>query len=103
MEWRLRGLIGIEPLADRLLREFASADGAADEALLTLADFLIVLREVDYQASDGSLPKGEFDKVFRSFLRELADKLGRQIDTHRGRMSEDLMQFWERVVERCRG
>lgn len=103
LEWRLRGLIGIEPLADRLLREFASADGAADEALLTLADFLIVLREVDYQASDGSLPKGEFDKVFRSFLRELADKLGRQIDTHRGRMSEDLMQFWERVVERCRG
>lgn len=103
LEWRLRGLIGIESLADRLLREFTSADGAADEALLTLADFLIVLREVDYQASDGSLPRGEFDKVFRSFLRELADKLGRQIDTYRGRMSEDLVQFWERVVERCRG
>lgn len=103
LEWRLRGLIGIEPLADRLVREFASADGAGNEALLTLADFLIVLREVDYQPSDGSLPKGEFEKVFRLFLRELAERLRREIDTHRGRMSEELMHFWERVVEQCRG
>jgi hypothetical protein len=102
LEWRLRGLIGIEPLADRLVREFVSADGAADEALLTLADFLIVLREVDYQPSDGSLSKGEFEAVFRPFLRELAGRLGQQIDTHRNRISKDMMRFWERVVERCR-
>ena len=68
LEWRLRGLVGVEPLADRLVREFAIADGAADEALLTLADFLIVLREVDYQPSDGSLPKAEFERIFRPFL-----------------------------------
>jgi len=101
LEWRLRGLIGIEPLADRLLREFENANGAADEALLTLADFLIVLREVDYQPSNGALPKSEFEKDFRSFVRELADRLGRQIDGHRDRISKDLMHFWERVVERC--
>lgn len=103
LEWRLRGLIGVEPLADRLVREFASADGAADEALLTIADLLIVLREVDYQASDGSLPKVEFENVFRSFVRELSDKLGRQIEAHRDRLSGDLVHFWERVLERCRG
>lgn len=102
LEWRLRGLIGVEPLADRLVREFMRADGAADEALLTLADFLIVLREVEYQPSDGALPKGEFEKVFRPFLSELADRLGRQIDTHHGRVPDDLTRFWERVVERCR-
>ena len=102
LEWRLRGLIGVEPLADRLVREFMRADGAADEALLTLSDFLIVLREVDYQPSDGALPKGEFEKVFRPFLSELAVRLGRQIGTHQGRMSDDMMRFWKRVVERCR-
>jgi hypothetical protein len=96
-------LVGIEPLADRLVREFASADGAADEALLTLADFLIVLREVDYQPGDGSLPKAEFEKVFRSFLGDLANKLRQQIETHRDRVSEDLMHFWERVLEQCPG
>lgn len=102
LEWRLRGIIGIEPLADRLVREFENANDAADEALLTLTDFLIVLREVDYQPSDGALPKSEFEKVFRSFVRELADRLARQIDTHRDRISKDLMHFWDRVVERCR-
>ena len=102
LEWRLRGLVGIEPLANRLVREFVSADGAADEALLTIADFLIVLREVDYQPGDGSLPKAEFEKVFRSFLQDLANKLRQQIETHHGRLSEDLMHFWERVLEQCR-
>lgn len=102
LEWRLRGLIGIEPLADRLVREFEKADGAADEALLTLADFLIVLREVDYQAAEGSLPKAEFEKVFRPFLKELADKIGRAIGERRDSVSEDLMNFWKRVGERCR-
>ena len=101
LDWRLRGLIGVEPLADRLVGEFVRADGPVDEALLTLADFLIVLREVDYQPSDGALPKAEFEKVFRPFLRELADRLGRQIGPYRGRMSDDLMRFWERVVEQC--
>jgi hypothetical protein len=102
LEWRLRGLVGIEPLADRLVRELASADGAADEALLTLADFLIVLREVDYQPSDGSLPKVEFQKVFRPFLIELAGKLRVQVGTHRERISGEMTHFWERVVDRCR-
>ena len=51
----------------------------------------------------GVFQKGEFERVFRLFLRELAGKLERQIDGHRGRISEDSMHFWNRVVERCRG
>lgn len=103
LEWRLRGLVGVEPLADRLVGEFAGTDGAADEALLTLADFLIVLREVDYQPSEGSLSKAKFEKIFRSFLSELADKLRRQVDPHRSRVSKDTMHFWDQVMEQCRG
>lgn len=102
LEWRLWGLIGIEPLADRLTREFASAGSDADEALLTLADFLIVLREVDYQPNDGSLSKAEFARVFRPFLHQLAERLGGEVEAQRDRVSQDLMQFWERVLERCR-
>ena len=52
---------------------------AADESLLSLADFLIVLYEVDYRPMDGALPKKDFDGVFRSFLSELAGKLLTQV------------------------
>lgn len=103
LDWRLRGLVGVEPLADRLVREVTGVRGAADEALLTLADFLIVLCEVDYQPNDGSLSKREFGKVFRMFLRDLAERIGREIEPRRGRMPRDLMRFWDRVVQRCRG
>ncbi|HYD48552.1 MAG TPA: hypothetical protein VEB21_09400 [Terriglobales bacterium] len=102
LEWRLTGLVGIEALADRLVREFANANGLADEALLTLADFLIVLHQVDYQPSDGSLPKVDFDEMFRPFLVRLGDKLERQVGPHRERVSEELMEFWGRVLGRCR-
>lgn len=101
LEWRLRGLIGIEALSHRLVRDFAEAAVSPNEALLTLSDFLMVLREVDYQPSDGALPKAEHEKIFRPFLGELANKLQQQVETHRDRVSEDLMQFWERVVQVC--
>jgi hypothetical protein len=103
LDWRLRGMVGIEPLAHCFVREYLNADGASNEALLVLADFMIVLCEVDYQPSNGSLPKKEFEKVYRTFLRELADKLGSQIDFQSGNISEDVRYFWERVLDRCRG
>ena len=102
LDWRLRGLIGIAPLADRLVGDFVNADGAADEALLMLADFLIVLREVDYQPDEGCLPEPEFQKVFRPFLSALAERMGRDVKRHRRRISADVLGFWTRVVEQCR-
>lgn len=102
LEWRLKGLIGIEPLANRLLRDFTSGDGATAEALLTLADFFIVLHEVDYRPVDGSLPKDDFDQVYREFLKQLATEFGKETKEHRSRIPDDLFQFWDRVVERCR-
>jgi hypothetical protein len=63
---------------------------------------LIVLREVDYQPSDGALPKGDFEEVYRAFLSELAHELRQQTEASRGRVSPQVMLFWERVLEECR-
>ena len=102
LEWRLRGLVGIQSLAERLVGEFVAADGASDDALLTLADFLIVLREVDYQPVDGCLSKPEFDRTFKAFLHELIDAVAQQVQAKRDAVSEDALHFWESVVRRCR-
>jgi len=101
LEWRLKGMVGIQALAERLIRELVAADGAADEALLTLADFLIVLKEVNYSSSNGALPKKIFDDVFSTFLRELAVRLGKEVSSHRPMFGADALAFWERVVRRC--
>ena len=102
LNWRLRGMIGIEALADRRAMEISTSAGNADEALLTLADLLIVLHEVDYEPSDGALSKQEFDDEFRPFLRELAAKLGKQVAAHESNISPEPMRFWRRVLYRCR-
>lgn len=102
LEWRLRGFIGVEPLGMRLLRDVMEANGKVDEALLTLADFLIVLHGVKYEPAAGSLKRTEFDQLYFPFLRELADRLNEQIQPHRQRVSDELVQFWDRVVQRCR-
>jgi hypothetical protein len=102
LEWRLRGLVGIEALAERLVRDLANANGNIDNALLTLTDFLIVLREVDYQSSEGALKKEEYDEVFLPFLKGLTKDLHQKVGVYRHRISDDLWQFWERVVLRGR-
>ena len=102
LEWRLRGMIGVETLADRLVREVLNSEGPTDEALLTLTDFLIVLREVNYRPDVGSLSSEEFREVFRPFLRELADRLYKQVGPKLGSVSAELAAFWGRVLEQCR-
>ena len=102
LEWRLRGMIGVETLAERLVREVVNSEGPTDEALLTLADFLIVLREVNYRPGEGSLSSEEFKEVFRHFLQELADRLPKQVAPKLGSVSAELAAFWARVLEQCR-
>ena len=101
LEWRLRGFVGVQAVAERLVRDVATANEEADEALLTLADFLIVLREVDYEPAEGALSRTEFHEVYDTFLRELARKLGREVEAHRRLLSEEPAEFWKRVVKRC--
>ena len=101
LEWRLKGLVGVQAVAERLVRDVAGANGQVDEALLTLADFLIVRREVDYQTSDGAMSRDEFHEVYDAFVRELARTLRRDVEAHRERLSQGPSEFWERVVKRC--
>ncbi len=102
LEWRLRGMVGIETLAERLVRDVESTEGPADEALMILADFLIMLGEVKYEPRDGSLTNAEFEEVFQPFLCELAEKLQGQIAVRNANVAANLMAFWHRVVEQCR-
>lgn len=102
LQWRLDGFIGVRPLADRLLREVLEPHGSADEALLTLADLVILLREVAYEPVDGALPKREFMKVYEPFLQKLVDELDAAVNSHRESIGSDLLHFWGRVVKRCR-
>jgi hypothetical protein len=101
LEWRLRGLIGVESLAERFAAELCRTEKSADEGLLALADFLIVLREVDYRPDGAALSKPEFERTFRSFVRDLAEKLRAQVATHNARLSNDVQHFWARVLEQC--
>jgi hypothetical protein len=101
LEWRLRGLVGVQAVADRLARDVAGTRGDPDEALLTLADFLIVLREVDYQPEHGALSAEEFHAAYTPFLRELARTLGRAVDQQSALLSAQPLAFWERVAKRC--
>jgi hypothetical protein len=101
VEWRLRGLIGIEALA-RKLADDVMVTQAPDEALLTVADLLVVVSEVAYQPVNGSLSKAIFDRVFRKFLAELALDLEDRISSKLPSVSAEALAFWQRVLTRCK-
>jgi hypothetical protein len=102
LQWRLEGFIGIKPLAERLLQDVAVAEDQVDEAVLTLADFLIVLREVEYESVDGALSKAKFDGIYIPFVRSLVADLDERVRACRERIGKEILNFWGRVVKRCR-
>jgi hypothetical protein len=104
LEWRLRGLIGIRPLAEKFLREFeaSAADRDPREALLTLADLLIVLREARYEATEGALSRQRFTKLYHAFLMDLVADLDGRVQPRLGTVGPDVSAFWNSVVERCK-
>jgi hypothetical protein len=102
LQWRLDGFIGIRPLAERLLIRLTVADGKVDEAVLTLADFLIVLHDVEYDAADGSLTKADFGRIYLPFLRGLVADLDTNIGQSQKQIGKEVFEFWNRVVEQCR-
>jgi len=104
LEWRLRGLIGIKTLAEKLAAEFEAAGDTRDprEALLTLADLLIVLREARYEAAEGAISKVRFTRRYQAFLAELAEALAARVSARLEGPTRDVAAFWKSVVERCR-
>jgi hypothetical protein len=101
LDWRLNGLIGVRALADKYLREFTSATKQQEEALLVLADLLIVLTEVNYLPADGSITKAAFMGQYRPFLRGLAESLNQNVRIRDQALSRNALAFWGRVVALC--
>lgn len=101
LEWRLRGLIGIEALALKVANDVATRP-SVDEALLTLADLLVVVSEVQYQPVSGSLPRTTFDRVFKQFLGDLSQDLERRVSSRLSDVSTEALGFWHRVLTRCK-
>jgi len=101
LEWRLRGLIGVEVLAERLLNEFEHADGRIDEHLLTLSDLLIMLNEVNYKARKGALIETDYNRIYKPFLKDLSKTLTVRVNNKKADLSKDLYQFWKRVAKQC--
>lgn len=102
LEWRLRGMIGIDALADRMVHDLDRASSNVDEVVLQLADFLIVLDEVDYRPNEeGALPRAEYHSLFDPFLVELGTKINAKVSEVQPEMPDDLLRFWKGVVEQC--
>ena len=100
LDWRLRGLVGLEALANRHI-EGLEANGTFDEDLLGLADLLISLREVTYQSAEGAMEKEEFELVYRRFLADLAHRIDKEVRELEKSTAADLNGFWDRVISLC--
>ena len=101
LDWRLRGILGVERLANRLVKELEKEVGNKGEPILVLADFLMMLTEVNYQEEPGWLPRSEFDRTFKAFLKELSSHLKSSIEFHKETLPGEIQTFWTEVYERC--
>ena len=99
--WRLEGFIGVRVLSERLCSEaMANADNT-QEALLSLIDFTILLREVNYVGEVGALSPAQFDEIYLPFLRNLVRDLDRTVKADGSRFGKELISFWGRTVIQC--
>ena len=102
LQWKLKGFIGVEALTDRLLAQLENDEGDTDEALLNVADFMIVLMEVQYEPEEGSLPLAVFEEEYTPFLKQLLIDANSQVQQRRTEIGAKVLQFWGRVVARSR-
>ncbi|MEX2386360.1 MAG: hypothetical protein WD534_00665, partial [Phycisphaeraceae bacterium] len=102
LHWRLEGIIGARAVVERLWREFTQANGQADEALLSLADLLISLGELEYESGEGGVEREVFERAYGSFLDRLTQELRQRVAPHRDSLSPDVLIFWESVLDQCR-
>ena len=99
--WRLEGFIGVKALAERLCAEAMTRSTNAEEALLSLIDFIILLREVNYSDELGTVTREQFDGIYRPFLADLVRFLDQSVQSDSARFGEDLLAFWGRTIKQC--
>ena len=102
LTWRLTGILGVERLVQRLLRDMKENPKNPAETVLSLSDVMLTLSEVQYRECDGALTKRQFDKVYKPFLKHLADDINMRFRASGPQIFSDVSQFWTRVYERCR-
>ncbi|MBK9278347.1 MAG: hypothetical protein IPM93_09250 [Candidatus Obscuribacter sp.] len=102
LDCQLHGFFGIAPLAQRFLAETLNNGTVNTEALLALADLLIVLSEVEYTQAEGAIGREEFESIYKPFVRTLAEDLNKTVLDFRGNISADILNFWNSVVNRCK-
>lgn len=101
IDWRLRGLLGIETLAQRMVQELAASNGNTSEAVLGLADLLVMLSEVTYEEAVGAVPNEEFGAIYRPFLADLSRTLDQNVRNATNGLAGDVRSFWKEVLSRC--
>jgi hypothetical protein len=99
--WRLEGFIGVRALAERLCAEAMTRSTNAEEALLSLIDFIILLREVNYSDEVGAVTREQFDGIYLPFLSNLVRLLDQRIRSDSTRFGRDLLAFWGRTIKQC--
>lgn len=99
--WRLEGFIGVKALAERLCAEAMTSSTNAEEALLSLIDFIILLGEVNYSDERGTVTREQFDGIYLPFLADLARILDQSVRSDSARFGDDLQAFWGRTIKQC--
>ena len=99
--WRLEGFIGVRALAERLCAEAMTSSTQAEEALLSLIDFIILLGEVNYSDELGTVTREQFDGIYLPFLADLVRFLDQSVQSDSARFGEDLLAFWGRTIKQC--
>ena len=99
LRWRLEGIIGIKSLADKLLAEMEASSNRIVETVLELADFFIMLSEVSYKESAGTITLTQFNSIYQPFLRNLmVDARAKVSGIQRG-LPQDIRSFWTRICD----
>jgi len=102
LQWRLRGVLGIGLLAERMMEDFTNHTEPVEDAILYLSDFVILFSELDYHPEDSSLPREEYYEVYYPVLQNLIGKMDNTIQIRYEQIPSELMQFWKRVVAQCK-
>jgi len=100
LQWRLSGMIGVERLADRVAKGLTDENGEASEAVLNLADLLMMLSEVEYRESDTALSRKKFNRHYKRFLKQLTKELDHRISDVKHYIPRDVHGFWSNVRTR---
>ncbi|MCH7728772.1 MAG: hypothetical protein IH991_20150 [Planctomycetes bacterium] len=100
LQWRLSGMIGVERLADRVAQGLTGENGEVSEAVLNLADLLMMLSEVVYRESETALSRLKFNRHYKRFLKQLTKELDHRISDVKHDIPRDVREFWSNVRTR---